>query len=98
MHRCAVCENMVARKPGERPSDYKARKTCSRKCGYILRGRTISGIDRRPVNDDILPPEEVARICGAPFARQRREYEQAGADAQRLFAPDIRSFMEGNSP
>ncbi len=104
---CAICAREFTRRPGERANHWRTRGTCSTECAYKCRAQTnsvrMTGFKRPELTAEYRERERqklamAERICAAPYARQVREYEQAGADARRLFAPDIRSFMEGSRP
>lgn len=104
---CVVCDREFTRRPDERASHWRERGTCSTECAYRRRARTnsirMTGFKRPELTAEYRERqkrelEAVERICAAPYARQVREYEQAGPEARRLFAPEIRSFMEGTSP
>src|SRR5689334_22724738 len=70
---CVVCEGPVERRPGETPSSWRDRKTCSLSCGGKAAGRGAVALSaERWIEAEAAHPPCV--ICGGPVRKREREY------------------------
>lgn len=71
LKKCAACGEVMQYRPGEPPHKYRLRKTCNRKCSFVLTG----------MSQTIALPSKACSVCGATI--QRRPGEHSGSYRNR---------------